>query len=104
MSKSKVLQENDIPRSKVVKNRPTNKKKRKKKGLTIDLLNLLRISFLLFLVGVIVFNYYLITENQLGSFYLKFWNSNKEVLTPILLFIGYTLTIFLFGYWLGKRR
>jgi hypothetical protein len=45
-----------------------------------------------------------LTENQLDSFYLSIWKSNKAVLTPILIYISYTLTIFLIGYWFGKRR
>jgi hypothetical protein len=104
MPKRKVLQENEAQISTADKNRPKGKIKRRKKELTRDWSNLLRISFLLFLVGIILFHYYLITENQLGSFYLSIWKSNKAVLTPILIFISYTLTIFLIGYWFGKRR
>src|SRR3954454_11572291 len=103
MPKGKVLQENEAQISSKENNKPKRKRTRKKK-IDTDLLNLLRVSFLLFLVGVIVFHYYLLTENQLGSFYVGFWKSNKEVLTPTLVLIGYTLTIFLIGFRVGKRR
>ena len=106
MPKIKVLHETEAPISTSDKNKPKGKRKRRrrKKKLTIEWLNLLRVSFLLFLVGMIVFHYYLITENQLGSYYLEIWKRNKNVLTPMILFICYTLTIFLFGYRFGKKR
>jgi len=104
MAKRNVLHEKEVPISTSDKNRPRGKRKGRKKKLTIEWLNLLRVSFLLFLVGMIVFHYYLITENQLGSFYLEIWKNNKNVLTPMILIISYTLTIFLIGYRLGKRR
>jgi len=84
-------------------NKKTKRKRRKKKS-EIDWLNLFRFSFMLFLAGVIVFHYYLVIENELGSFYVKFWNGNKEALSPILVIAGYTLAVFLIGYRLGKRR
>ena len=104
MTKRNVLHENEVPISTSDKNRPRGKRKTRKKKLTIEWLNLLRVSFLLFLVGMIVFHYYLITENQLGSYYLEIWKNNKDVLTPTILLISYTLTIFLIGYRIGKRR
>ena len=104
MPKRKVLYETEAPISTPHNNRPKGRRRRRKKKLTIEWLNLLRVSFLLFLVGMIVFHYYLITENQLGSYYLEIWKRNKDVLTPMILFICYTLTIFLFGYRFGKRR
>ena len=106
MPKRNALHENEVSISTLDKNRPKGKRKRRKrrkKKLTIEWLNLLRVSFLLFLVGMIVFHYYLITENQLGSYYLEIWKRNKAVLTPFILFICYTLTIFLFGYRLVKE-
>lgn len=101
MSKNNELLENKVPIRTSNKNRP--KEKRKKK-LVFEWLNLIRVSFLLFLVGIIVFHYYLITENQLGSYYWEIWKRNKDILTPMILFILYSLTIFLFGYRFGKRR
>ncbi|KAA9026975.1 hypothetical protein [Niallia endozanthoxylica] len=80
------------------------KRKRRKKQSEIDWLTLFRFSFMLFLAGVIVFHYNLVIENQLGSFYVKFWNRNKGVLSPILVVSGYTFAVFLTGYYLGKRR
>jgi polyferredoxin len=105
MPKRKLLHETEAPISTTHNNnRPKVRRRRRKKKLTIEWLNLLRVSFLLFLVGMIVFHYYLITENQLGSYYLEIWKRNKAILTPMILFICYTLTIFLFGYRFGKRR
>lgn len=104
MPKTKVLQKTEAPISTADKNRPKSKIKRRKKKLTLEWSNLLRCSFLIFLVGVIVFHYYLQTENKLGIFYLTIWDRNKEVLFPIFIVISYTLTIFLIGFWLGKRR
>src|SRR3954447_1599610 len=102
MAKRNVLHEKEVPINTSDKNRPRGK--RKKKRLTIEWLHLLRVSFLLFLVGMIVFHYYLITENQLGSFYLEIWKNNKDVLIPMILIISYTLTVFLIGYRFGKKR
>lgn len=81
-----------------------SKSKRKRKKTEIDWLTLFRFSIMLFLAGVIVFHYYLVTENQLGSFYVEFWNRHKKELSPILAFSGFTLAVFLTGYQLGKRR
>jgi len=86
----------------------TNESKRKvikrKRKIKIEWSSLFRFSVMLFFVGIIVFHYYLITENALITYYQSFWGQNKEFLTPILIITGYTLTIFLIGYWLGKRR
>jgi Na+/melibiose symporter-like transporter len=103
MSKKNELHENEVPIRTFNKNRPKEKRQKRKKKLVIEWLNLLRVSFLLFLVGVIVFHYYLITENQLGSYYLEIWKSHRDVLTPMILFISYTLAIFLVGYKMGRR-
>jgi hypothetical protein len=104
MPKTKVLQKTEARISTADKNRPKSKIKRRKKKLTLEWSNLLRCSFLIFLVGIIVFHYYLQTEGKLGVFYLTMWGRNKEVLSPLFIVIGYTLMIFLIGFWFGKRR
>ena len=103
MRKRHVPHEKEVPISTRKRNRSKSKNKRDKKDLVFEGFRVLRVSFLLFLVGVIVFHYYLITENKLGSYYVAFWKSNKNVLTPIILFFSGSLTLFLTGFWFGKR-
>jgi len=93
-----------------VSNKPKRKTKQQKKKsaseflYSLDLPRLLRLLFFLLIVGIIVYQYYLLTEDKLASTYLNFWNKNKNIVVPSLLFIGYTLIVFLFGYRTGKRR
>lgn len=103
MPKLKELDETDAPINTTHNRRPKVRRRRRKKKITIEWLNLLRVSFLLLLVGIIVFHYYLITENRLGSYYLEIWKRHKDILTPMILFISYTLAIFLVGYKMGRR-
>ncbi|WP_428908248.1 hypothetical protein [Niallia sp. Krafla_26] len=100
MPKSKILQANEATISTEDKRVPRKKRRR----IEMKWSQLFRFSILLFLVGMVVFHYYLITENALIRYYQAIWKEYKQILSPILLVFGYTLLIFLTGVWIGKRR
>lgn len=104
MAKRKVLQVNEGKISTAVENAPKRTVVKKKKNISIDWSSLFRLIIMLILVGIIVFHYYLITENAFISYYMSIWMNNKEILAPILIIMSYTLTIFLLGFWLGRRK
>jgi hypothetical protein len=104
MPKRNVLQASKSPISKANKNARQKKTIRKKKKLTMEWGRLFRFACLLLLVGIIVFHYYLITEKALVNYYQSIWMNYKQILSPILMIIGYSLIVFLLGYRFGKRK
>jgi hypothetical protein len=104
MPKRDLLQANGSQISTANKNGRQKKTIRKKKKQTMEWGRLFRFAILLLLVGFIVFNYYLITEKALVNYYQTIWMNYKQILSPILIMIGYSLVIFHLGYRLGKRK
>ena len=91
------------PKSKT-KTKPKRKVVKKSRKIQIGWSQLFRLSIMLILVGVIVFHYYLITEQALLSYYQSIWNNHKQTLSPILVIVGYSTFVFLIGFWVGKKR
>ena len=104
MPKSKILQANEATISTTDKKGINKKTEKKRKRKEIEWSQLFRFTILLFLVGMVVFHYYLLTENALVNYYQAIWNDHKQILAPILLFLGYTFLIFFSGVYIGKRR
>ena len=104
MAKRDLLQASESQVSTVNKNGRQKKTIRKKKKQTIEWGQLFRFAILLLLVGIIVFHYYLITEKALVNYYQTIWINYKQILSPVLIVIGYSLVVFLLGYRFGKRK
>lgn len=104
MQKRNVLQASESRISTAKKNGRQKKPIRKKKKVSIEWGRLFRFACLLLLVGIIVFHYYLITEKALVNYYQTIWMNYKQILSPILMIIGYSLIVFLLGYRFGKRK
>ena len=104
MQKRNVLQASESQISTAKKNGRQKKPIRKKKKASIEWGQLFRFAILLLLVGIIVFHYYLFTEKALVNYYQTIWMNYKQILSPILMIIGYSLIIFLLGYRFGKRK
>jgi hypothetical protein len=104
MQKRNVLQASESQISTAQKKGRQKKPIRKKKKASIEWGRLFRFACLLLLVGIIVFHYYLITEKALVNYYQTIWMNYKQILSPILMIIGYSLIVFLLGYRFGKRK
>ena len=105
MQKRNVLQASESQISTAQKNGRQKKEPiRKKKKASIEWGQLFRFAILLLLVGIIVFHYYLFTEKALVNYYQTIWMNYKQILSPILMILGYSLIIFLLGYRFGKRK
>ena len=109
MQKRNVLQASESQVSTAQKNgRQKNGRQkkpiRKKKKASIEWGQLFRFAILLLLVGIIVFHYYLFTEKALVNYYQTIWMNYKQILSPVLMILGYSLIIFLLGYRFGKRK
>ena len=104
MAKRDLLQASESQVSTANKNGRQKKTIRKKKKQTIEWSQLFRFAILLLLVGIIVFHYYLITEKALVNYYQTIWINYKQILSPVLIVIGYSLVVFLLGYRFGKRK
>ena len=104
MPKRNVLQASESQISTAQKNGRQKKPIRKKKKANIEWGRLFRLAILLLLVGIIVFHYYLFTEKSLVNYYQAIWMNYKQILSPILMIIGYSLIVFLLGYRFGKRK
>ena len=70
----------------------------------IDFPRLLRLLFFSIVIGFIVYQYYLLTENKLDSTYKNFWRNHQDKIVSFLLFVGYTLAVFYCGYKIGKKK
>ena len=104
MPKRNVLQASESQISTAPKNGRQKKPIRKKKKASIEWGRLFRFACLLLLVGIIVFHYYLFTEKALVNYYQTIWMNYKQILSPILIIVGYSLIVFLLGYRFGKRK
>jgi hypothetical protein len=104
MPKRNVIQANESQISTANKNSRKKKTVRKKKKLLLEWGRLFRFALVLLLVGIVVFHYYLMTEKALVSYYQTIWVNHKQILSPILILVGYSLIVFLLGYRLGKRK
>jgi ABC-type methionine transport system permease subunit len=90
----------------ISKNTPNKSKSGHRMDTSIRLM--LRASFFIFIGVLIVYMYYLSTEDKLLNQLLKMSSmivsTLKSVPLPILIIIGYTMVVFYVGYQVGKNK
>lgn len=95
------------PKPRTNKRKASSKNKKNKNNLSImesvDFIRVVRLAFLSLVMGFIILQYYLATENKFIETYIGIWN-RKNILFPVFLFVGYTLGVFFIGFKAGKRR
>jgi hypothetical protein len=88
------------------KNTQTKRNHTRKKGASFR--QILRVSFFLVIGLLIVYIYYLMTEDKLLSQIVKlssiFVTFIKSIPMPVFFIIGYTILVFYVGYLVGKKR
>ena len=65
---------------------------------------MLRFSFLVFLSFFLVYVYYLHLTGNLKKTILTIWSNHQQIIIAFSIFITYTVIIFQFGVWRGRRR
>ncbi|WLR57362.1 hypothetical protein LC048_11185 [Mesobacillus subterraneus] len=65
---------------------------------------MLRFAFLLFLTFLLVYIYYLYLSGNLQKTILHIWSNHQQNIIAFSIFITYTVIIFQFGVWRGRRR
>lgn len=84
------------------------KKPRNKTNKQVSFVHILRASFFITMGLLIVNIYYLSTKDQLLPQLLKIYSASlsfvQSIPTFILIMIGYSILIFSFGYYIGKRK
>ncbi|MCK2000572.1 hypothetical protein MZM54_04075 [[Brevibacterium] frigoritolerans] len=95
------------PKPRTNKRKVSTKNRKNKDNLSImesvDFIRVVRLAFLSLVMGFIILQYYLVTENKFIETYIGIWN-RKNILFPVFLFVSYTLGVFFIGFKAGKRR
>ncbi|MFD0826349.1 hypothetical protein ACT8ZR_11850 [Neobacillus sp. M.A.Huq-85] len=102
---TKNREENTMAETRAIKKSSSKKKKQKTAFLEeINIFQLLKVIFLIFLSLLIVYLYYLHTKGTLISNMAVLWKSHKKVIMIIFGFAFYSLGVFYLGYRKGRKR